>query len=343
MMELATLVRKNIQGLTPYSSARGEFSGSAEIFLDANENPFGTFNRYPDPYQQALKKEIAQLKDLPVENIFIGNGSDEAIDLLFRVFCEPGKDKALIFPPTYGMYRVSAQINDVSLIEVPLNNQFLISEASVAPFLKDPLLKLLFVCSPNNPTGNLIPHKTLLRLLKNFSGIVVVDEAYIDFSEGPSALELLPEFPNLVVLQTLSKAWGQAGLRIGFAFGASEIISYLNKVKPPYNVSSANQQQALKALQNSAQFEKNRQLILSEKKRMEKALEKIPGVQKIFPSETNFLLLQIENAPEIYRQLIAQKIIVRNRDRQIENTLRITIGCPSENEKLLQTLQNITS
>jgi histidinol-phosphate aminotransferase len=342
MKNIDQLVRNNIQALKPYSSARDEFSGKEGIFLDANENPFGTYNRYPDPYQNQLKEEVSKIKNIPKKNIFVGNGSDEAIDLLFRIFCNPGKDKALTFSPTYGMYKVSAVINDVALIEIPLNEAYQIDESTLKNYLKDPQLKLIFICSPNNPTGNSIPRKTIQNILENFNGIVVVDEAYIDFSKEQSCLIFLKNYSNLVVLQTLSKAWGQAGLRIGFAFANEEIIQYFNKVKPPYNISEVNQQLAIKAIQNKVLFEENKAEILLEKEKLQSQLLKIKVVQNIFPSETNFLLIQIEDANTMYQKLVAENLIVRNRSSQIENALRITIGSPSENKKLIETLQKIT-
>ncbi len=341
MRALNELVRKNIQALSPYSSARDEFSGSAEILLDANENPYGNYNRYPDPYQKQLKEQLSELKSIPTENIFVGNGSDEAIDLLFRIFCEPGIDKALSFAPTYGMYRVSAQINNVDWKELPLNADFEVDIVSLSPLVSDERLKLIFICSPNNPTGNTIDRKSLMKVLDLFPGIVVIDEAYIDFSEEESALSLIENYPNLVVLQTLSKAWGQAGLRIGFAYAQKEIIQYFNKVKPPYNVSLANQTLAFQALQNSNRFNENITTIKQEKVKLEEALANIPQVLKIFPSETNFLLIKLKNATSIYKELVKHQIIVRDRSNQIEDTLRITVGSPAENKKLIQTLQLI--
>lgn len=342
MKLLHQLVRKNILELSPYSSAREEFSGNADIFLDANENPFGRYHRYPDPYQKQLKLEVAALKKIPQDQIFVGNGSDEAIDLLFRIFCNPGKDKALTFTPTYGMYKVSAQINEVTWIELPLNSSHQIDYRLFAPYCEDKHLKLVFLCSPNNPTGNLLDRKLLIQILTHFRGMVVIDEAYIDFSEEESCLRLLHEYPNLVVLQTLSKAWGQAGLRIGFAYAHKEVIGFFNKVKPPYNVSTSNQEMALRAIRDPDTFMKNRAVILSERDRLQQALAQIPNVEAIFPSEANFLLVQFKNAAFIYQTLVQRKIIVRDRSAQIKNTLRITIGTPEENKKLIQTLQQIS-
>lgn len=341
MKQLDVLVRKNVQDLLPYSSARDEFYGTEGIFLDANENPFGHYNRYPDPYQKTLKKRVAVVKNIPESQVFIGNGSDEAIDLLFRIFCEPRADKALTFTPTYGMYKVSAAINDVELIEVPLTENFQIAYDSVLPFLDHPDLKLIFICSPNNPTGNSVDRKTIENIIENFKGIVVIDEAYIDFSQEFSLTTWLAKYPQLVILQTLSKAWGQAGLRIGFAFAAKEIISYFNKVKPPYNISQVNQQLALKTLENTKDFEDKKAVILSEKELLQSELSELKGVYRVFSTDTNFILIQIKNASEIYNQLVAEKLIIRNRSSQIKDALRITVGTPSENKKLLKTLQKI--
>lgn len=341
MKQLDDLVRKNVQDLLPYSSARDEFYGTEGIFLDANENPFGHYNRYPDPYQKTLKKRVAVVKNIPESQVFIGNGSDEAIDLLFRIFCEPRADKALTFTPTYGMYKVSAAINDVELIEVPLTENFQIAYDSVLPFLDHPDLKLIFICSPNNPTGNSVDRKTIENIIENFKGIVVIDEAYIDFSQEFSLTTWLAKYPQLVILQTLSKAWGQAGLRIGFAFAAKEIISYFNKVKPPYNISQVNQQLALKTLENTKDFEDKKAVILSEKELLQSELSELKGVYRVFSTDTNFILIQIKNANEVYKALVAEKLIIRNRSSQIKDALRITVGTPSENKKLLKTLQKI--
>jgi histidinol-phosphate aminotransferase len=340
MFDITKTVRANILNLEPYSSARDEFEGSEGIFLDANENPFGDLNRYPDPFQKTLKEKLSEVKGIPAENIFLGNGSDEIIDLCFRVFCEPGKDKALTFVPTYGMYEVSAAINNVALTKVPLDDNFQIVTEAATPLLDDKSLKLIFICSPNNPTGNNI--KAVEYILQNFSGIVVVDEAYIDFADGDSISGKLDLYPNLIVLQTLSKAWGLAAVRLGIAYAGKEIIKYLNKVKPPYNISTPNQSAALTALQDIPTFNLRREIILSEKDKLLTELQKLNFVLTVYPSDTNFFLVEVTDADAIYNQLIAGKIIIRNRTKIVKNCLRITIGSPAENEALLAELKNIT-
>jgi len=341
MFDITKIVRPNILNLEAYSSARDEFDGSEGIFLDANENPFGDLNRYPDPLQKAVKQKLSEVKGIPAENIFLGNGSDEIIDLCFRVFCEPAKDKALTFVPTYGMYEVSAAINNVELIKVPLNSNFQIDTEEIANNLLDPQLKLIFICSPNNPTGNSI--KSVEFIIQNFDGIVVVDEAYIDFAESESVSKKLAQYPNLIVLQTLSKAWGLAAARVGIAFAGNDIIKYLNKVKPPYNISTPNQSAALYALQEQSKFELQRNIILQEKGKLLAELEKLDYVIKVYPSDTNFFLVEVKNADAVYSQLISNKIIIRNRNKIVPNCIRITIGSPAENEALLAALKNITS
>ncbi len=341
MFEIDNLVRKNIRLLTAYSSARKEFKGDG-ILLDANENPFGEYNRYPDPLQTTLKKEIGRIKGVNLENIFLGNGSDEIIDLLFRIFCKPEKDKVISFSPSYGMYRVSANINDVELIDIPLTNDFQIDTELIEPFLFQESIKLLFICSPNNPTGNSFHERDILYLLKKFKGIVVVDEAYIDFSLRDSMAKEIDEFPNLVVLQTLSKARGLAGLRLGMAFAHKSIITYLNKVKPPYNISSVNQKVALDVLRNEEHFENNKKLILAEKSRLEKELKYIDFIENIYPSDANFILIKVVDADHLYDQLKERNIIVRNRSQLINNCLRITIGSPEENKLLLNELKALS-
>lgn len=339
MNNIEQLIRPNIRSMQPYSSARNEFSGGEGVFLDANENPFGKWNRYPDPFQAQLKQKLAELKNITPESIFIGNGSDEVIDLCFRLFCEPGIDKALTFTPTYGMYEVCAEINNIQLLQIPLDDVFQIDINAVSPLLNDKNLKLIFICSPNNPTGNGIDAIELM--LKKFNGIVVVDEAYIDFSEKPSLLEKLGEYPNLIVLQTLSKAWGLASARIGLAMANPQIISFLNKIKPPYNVSALNQQEALKVLIEKEEFERNKKVILEQKQILQAALSKIDFVQVVYASETNFVLVKVTDADAIYKQLVKNNIIVRNRSKVIENCLRITIGNPEENQILLTALKKI--
>lgn len=341
MIDLKQLVRKNILDLKPYSSARDEFGGSDGIFLDANENPYGDLNRYPDPYQMQLKQVISERSRVLVEKIFLGNGSDEVIDLVFRVFCEPGKDKALTFVPTYGMYQVSAEINNIELTNLNLDDNFEIDLEALQPELADPSLKLILICSPNNPTGNCIAKEVVESILKSFNGIVLVDEAYIDFAPEKSMLALLDQYPNLIVTRTLSKAWGLAAARIGIAFTNSEIVNYLNKVKPPYNISAPNQQAALRALKNTKEYEANLERIREEKRKLQSNLEELEMIKKIYPSEANFILVEVDDANEIYSSLVARKVIIRNRDKQIKNCLRITVGSKEENEELIKYLKEL--
>jgi len=341
MFNIENVTRKNIFRLTPYSSARQEFTGEADIWLDANENPFDTeVNRYPDPYQTALKTEIANLKNIPVSQIFIGNGSDEAIDLLFRAFCEPGEDKSYIFPPTYGMYEVSANINNVETVKINLKTDFQIPECSAV--LKQIDSKgLLFICSPNNPTGNIYALETIAAIASGFKGLVVVDEAYIDFSNTASAISLLEELPNIVVLQTMSKAYGVAGLRLGMAFANEQIITVLNKIKPPYNVNTLSQIEGLKILQNRKKVLEQIDLLNSEKTVLVELLKQIPSVKKVYPSEANFLLVEFKDSDKIFTILRLKGIIIRNRTAQIKNCLRITIGSPEQNKVLINTIKEI--
>lgn len=340
MFDLKKLIRPNIAALRPYSSARDEFSGCEGVFLDANENPFGELNRYPDPYQRQLKEKLSELKDSPAENIFLGNGSDEVIDLLFRIFCQPGIDRALTFAPTYGMYRVSAGINDVELLEPKLNEDFDLDAKPVKEALAQGNLKLIFLCSPNNPTGNTLSRESVEKLLRAFKGLVIVDEAYADFCEAPSWKERLKEFPNLVVMQTLSKAWGLAAARVGMAFASAEIIGLLNKVKPPYNISGPNQVAALQALNDWENFQKRLGTIKREKARLLDELSALRLIRKIYPSSANFILVEVAHADRLYHRLLQQKIVLRNRSSQIENCLRITVGTPAENDKLIEALKN---
>ena len=352
--DLESLVRKNIMDLKPYSSARDEFSGKDGIFLDANENPFGDLlpsplgegpgmrlNRYPDPYQRELKQKLAEFKSVPAENIFIGNGSDEVIDLTYRIFCEPGKDNVIICPPTYGMYEVSANINDAAIQRVDLRaGTFqLNTNAVIAAINKN--TKLIFICSPNNPTGNSMKLADIKLLLEKFNGIVIVDEAYIDLASSQSLIAQLPLYPNLLIMQTFSKAWGLAGARVGIAYADAKIISLLNKVKPPYNVSEINQKAALKALDNVQEFENKKQIILKEKELIIKQLNKLPKVKFIYPSDANFLLVEVDNADKVYTDLVAQKVITRNRSSVVKNCIRITVGSPEENQKLIDALNNL--
>ncbi len=346
---LNKILRKNIKQLKPYASARDEFSSKGEyLFFDANENPFGSvgseiaFNRYPDPYQSQLKALIAQEQKVKTHQIFLGNGSDEAIDLLFRAFCEPQKDKVLIMPPTYGMYAVSASINDVETVEIPLMPDFQPNVTQVIQTVQnDTSIKMLFLCSPNNPTGNLLYEENILSILNKASCLVVIDEAYIDFSPQHSMLPYLNDFPNLVVLQTFSKAWGLAGLRLGKAFGSKEIIDILNKIKPPYNVNEYTQNVAIQALQSIDTQRKYIQTILSEKSRLENAIARFDFVDTIFPSDANFILIKTKVAAnDIYKMLLEHQIVVRNRSNVLlcENCLRITIGAAEENTALLSQL-----
>jgi histidinol-phosphate aminotransferase len=339
MFDLHSLVRPHLLGLQPYSSARDEYTGSEGVFLDANENPFGELNRYPDPLQKALKQQLGAVKQIPEENIFIGNGSDEVIDLVFRFFCRPGEDEALIFTPTYGMYEVAAAIHDAPLRKEPLTGDFQIDLASIPRILSNPSLKLIFICSPNNPTGNLIDREAIRQLLEGFRGIVVVDEAYADFSEQPSWKEAIAEFPNLIVMQTLSKAWGLAAARIGMAFADARIISLFNKIKPPYNVSALNQEAAIEALGRKDMFEARRAVILSEKERLLRVLQDFSFVKKVHPSDANFLLVEMADGPGAYQFLLEKKIIIRNRHGQAPNCVRITVGSPQENDRLIRALQ----
>lgn len=343
MFELEKIVRKNVLKLRPYSSARDEFQGEASVFLDANENPYpSSYNRYPDPQQLALKKKIAALKQLPAEQILLGNGSDEPIDLLFRAFCEPGIDKVLIPRPTYGMYTVSAEINDVRIQAVPLTNDF---DLDVDATMKaaDSKTKLIFLCSPNNPSGNLLSAEKVQDIISRFHGIVVVDEAYIDFTGTPGFLPLLNRYPNLVVLQTLSKAWGLAGIRLGMCFASQPIISLLNKIKPPYNISTLSQEAALEALNHEQQKNEQVEQLIAERKKLEIELKKNILVSRVYPSDANFLLVKVSNAKNIYDKLVKKGIIVRDRSNVVlcEECLRITVGTPEENKILLSELMNL--
>lgn len=344
--DVQNLVRENIRDLKSYSSARSEFSGSATVFLDANENPYGSpagggFNRYPDPLQTELKRRIAKMKQVETSQIFIGNGSDEAIDLLFRIFCEPGRGRALICPPTYGMYEVAAAINDVEVVRVNLTADFQLDlDALSAAF--SPLTKLLFICSPNNPTGNSMDLDTVPDLARDFSGIVVVDEAYIDYAGQPSFIGAIDQFPNLVVLHTFSKAWGMAGLRVGMAFASQEVVSLLNSVKPPYNVSEIAQRAVLRAIQDRSWMDAHVNATRLERKRLESGLNRLPCVVRVHPSDANFVLARTVDADAIYRYLIERKIVVRNRSsvELCEGCLRITVGTAEENTLLLDALSS---
>ena len=340
MSEVINLVRSNILALLPYSSARDEHTGAAELYLDANENPFGNLNRYPDPYQNELRKKIGELKSVPIDNIFLGNGSDEAIDLLIRIFCTPGKDKIITFSPTYGMYKVSAGINDIDVVEIPLGEQTFQPPSDAVEKIKAVAdAKILFLCSPNNPTGNSL--NNILEIADAFSGITVVDEAYIDFCTNESFTKQIAARPRMVVLQTLSKAYGLAACRIGIAIAGREIISLLNKVKPPYNISLPSQQAALLALQDQESFRHHLDIILEQKKIVGSALTKLSIVEKVFESDANFFLIKLKvDANLLYDYLVENGIIIRNRNAVIQNCIRITIGTEKENNRLIETLKN---
>lgn len=340
-IDIKNLVRKNILNLQPYSSARDEFKGENGIFLDANENPFGKLNRYPDPSQRKIKERLSELNQISTENIFLGNGSDEVIDLAFRIFCKPKKDKVLTFSPTYGMYEVSANINDVELINLDLNDDFQIELETLKPYFEDDNLKIIFICSPNNPTGNSI--QNIKYILENFNGIVFIDEAYIDFSPEESFRNQIENYPNLIVSQTFSKAWGMASVRVGIAYASKEIIKFYNKVKPPYNISQLNQDAILNTIDNEKinLVSENIKIILKEKKNLIENLEKLDLVKKIYPSDANFILVKVDNADSVYQNLVEQNIIIRNRNSAVKNCLRITVGSPEENKKLIETLNSI--
>jgi histidinol-phosphate aminotransferase len=346
MFNINNILRENIKNLTPYSSARDEFQGEASVYLDANENAYGSpledqYNRYPDPLQYNVKKRLSEIKGLPVRNIFLGNGSDEAIDILFRSFCNPGVDNVILVPPTYGMYEVSANINDVQTKKVSLTEEFQLNLEGIAEAI-DQNTKLIFICSPNNPTGNSINRDDVETLLNNFDGIVVVDEAYINFSRQKTFIQELTEYSNLVVLQTLSKAWGLAGLRVGMAFASEEIIEVMNKVKPPYNVNESSQQLALKALANVDQVNGWIKETLAQRDKLVLALKDLYFVLDIYPSDANFILVKTTDPKGIYNFLVQKGIIVRDRSKidLCEGSLRITVGTPAENEILIDTLKN---
>ncbi|MDE6560724.1 MAG: histidinol-phosphate transaminase [Muribaculaceae bacterium] len=339
-MQITDLIRPNIRSLQPYSTARDEYEGELGTFLDANESPFDNgYNRYPDPHQKRLKSLLAPLKGVAMENIFIGNGSDEAIDLLFRIFCEPGRSNAISIAPSYGMYEVAADTNDVKMRKMLLNDDFSLPVGRLLE-AADSDSRLLFICSPNNPTGNAFPRKEIERVVREFPGIVVVDEAYIDFSDEPGMLPILSGFPNLVVLQTLSKAWGMAGLRCGLAFASSEIIGYMNRVKYPYNINVATSAIAERLL--SEPVPSHIKVIKEEREKLAEILATLPFVRKVYPSDANFLLVKVDDANALYDYLIANKIIVRNRDKVAlcKGCLRMTVGTPEENLRLIQILMN---
>lgn len=344
---LESLVRDNIKKMTAYSSARHEFTGNASIYLDANENSFGSplpdnFNRYPDPLQMQVKEKLSKIKGVPPQNIFLGNGSDEAIDLLYRILCEPGRDNVIIFPPTYGMYEVCAEMNNVTLKKVNLTKEYQLDIDRIEDAI-DPFTRLIFICSPNNPTGNSINRTDVEIILNNFDGIVVIDEAYINYSKQKSFITELTEYPNLVVMQTLSKAWGLAGLRLGMAFASKPVIELMNKVKYPYNINTATQLLVSDALNNIDWVNEHIGITVTERERLRTELLNLSFTEEVYPSDANFLLAKMKNARIIYEQLCEKGIIVRDRSKVVlcEDSLRITIGTEDENNKLIEALNNL--
>lgn len=346
MKPLKELTRPNVWRLKPYSSARDEYKGvTASVFLDANESPYNNpINRYPDPLQGEVKALLAQVKQVPAENIFLGNGSDEAIDLLFRAFCEPRIDNVVAIDPTYGMYQVCAEVNDVEYRKVLLDENYQFTADSLLA-VADEHTKVIFLCSPNNPTGNDLCRDEIVKLLNTFDGLVVVDEAYIDFSDSPSFRFDLAKYPNIVVLQTFSKAWGSAAIRLGMAFASEEIIGLFNKIKYPYNVNILTQQQAISVLQRKEEVASWVAILKEERARMTDELLQLPLTEKVFPSQANFILVRVADATAIYNYLVAQGIIVRNRHSVslCGNCLRITIGTPEENNTLIDAMKGYQS
>jgi len=349
MFNLQNILRENIKNLVPYSSARDEFKGEASVYLDANENSFGSplginYNRYPDPQQFKVKQRLSEIKGVPTRNIFIGNGSDEAIDILFRAFCRPGVDNVITLPPTYGMYEVSANINDVEIRKIKLTPDYQLDMEGIAEAIDDNT-KIIFICSPNNPTGNSINRTDIETILANFNGLVLIDEAYINYSRQKTFIQELTEYENLVVLHTLSKAWGLAGLRIGMAFASEEIIEVFNKVKPPYNINESSQQLALEALHHVEKINEWIKLTVSEREKLIHDLSKLEIVLKIYPSDANFILIKTSDTKAVYDHLVENGIIVRDRSKVelCEDSLRITIGTPEENESLITNLKNFSS
>ena len=342
MKPLEQLIRKNIWSLAPYSSARDEYSGKeAHVFLDANENPYNApYNRYPDPLQRDVKKFLERIKGVPAENIFLGNGSDEAIDLPYRIFCEPGRDNVVSIVPTYGMYQVCADINDIECRHVLLDGNFQLHADAVLQAC-DEHTKIVWLCSPNNPTGNSLNRDEIMKVVEGFDGIVIVDEAYIDFAQQLSLRQELPTHPNLIILQTMSKAWGSAAIRLGMAFASKEIIAIYNKVKYPYNVNLLTQQQAIEMLKDPFEVDKTVKIILQERNRLMQAFRELPLCEQIYPTDANFFLARVTDAKRIYDYLVDKGIIVRNRSRiqLCQNCLRITIGTRTENNELLSALR----
>ena len=344
--DLNKITRSNIKQLVAYTSARDEFSGEAKVFLDANENSLGSplmkwYNRYPDPHQVAIKQKIAIIKAIAAEHIFLGNGSDECIDLLFRSFCEPGKDNVIICPPTYGMYEVSANINDIIIKKVPLLDDFQLDLIHLENQI-DANTKIIWICSPNNPTGNSINRVDIETVLNNFNGIVVIDEAYINFAKQKSFIQELADYPNLVILQTFSKAWGLAGLRLGMAFASQSIIEILNKVKPPYNINQATQELALKALEEVGQVNDMIKLLVDMRDALAEVFKLMPTVEKVFPTDANFILVKINDARKVYEFLLQKGIVVRDRSQVMlcNDCLRITVGTELENTILVDAMQD---
>jgi histidinol-phosphate aminotransferase len=342
--ELDKVVRPNIKTLKPYSSAKDEYTGEAKILLDANENSLGSpltkwYNRYPDPYQQQLKEKLAFVKQIAANQIFIGNGSDECLDILYRTFCEPGKDNIIICPPTYPMYEVGANINDIEIKKAPLLSDYQLNVAHIEQLVNE-RTKIIWICSPNNPTGNSLDRIDIETILNHFDGIVVVDEAYINFSKQKSFVQSLIDYPNLVVLQTLSKAWGLAGLRIGMCFASPEIIAYMNKVKAPYNINIVTQELALQALEEVGQVNDMIQLLVDMRIALAEVIASMPHVIKVFPSDTNFLFVKIPHARKLYEYLLTLGIIVRDRStlELCEDSLRITVGTEQENTALVDAM-----
>ena len=342
MKPLEQLVRKNIWSLAPYSSARDEYSGKeAHVFLDANENPYNVpYNRYPDPLQREVKKLLERVKGVPAENIFLGNGSDEAIDLPYRIFCEPGRDNVVSIAPTYGMYQVCADINNIECRQVLLDDNFQLHADAVLKAC-DAHTKIIWLCSPNNPTGNSLDRDEIMKVIEGFEGIVIVDEAYIDFAHQMSLRQELPTHPNLIILQTMSKAWGSAAIRLGMAFASKEIIAIYNKVKYPYNVNQLTQQQAIEMLKDPFEVDKTVKVLLQERSRLMQAFLELPICEKIYPTDANFFLTRVTDATKIYNYLVDRGIIVRNRShiQLCQNCLRITIGTRTENNELLSALR----
>lgn len=346
LFNLNDLVRPNIAQLTPYSSARDEYSGEAKVFLDANENSLGSplpkwYNRYPDPHQVAVKNKLSVVKGITAEHIFLGNGSDECIDLLYRSFCIPSKDNVIICPPTYGMYEVSAHINDIELKKIPLLPSFQLNLVEIEQAI-DSNTKLIWICSPNNPTGNSINRIDIETILNNFKGIVIIDEAYINFSKQKSFVQELTEYPNLVVLQTFSKAWGLAGLRLGMAFASTAIIEVLNRVKPPYNINQSTQELALKALEEVGQVNDMIRLLVDMRDALADVFNLMPTVQEVYPSDANFLLVKIKDARKVYEFLLTRGIVLRDRSnvQLCNDCLRITVGSEHDNTILVEAMQD---